>query len=179
MEQTPSKPQAHVVKLTTGQGLLMLGGLVVLFGGFFFWAAMRSGTTVGGTVTGQNKSMEIFGCLVDRVSDELTLALRDNPPKQGFHEEKRAIILKDTSEKGETSKARPVEGLLVSYRDDNSVVTQLTCEIANNSLTIRSGRRSSQPGRRLEDQWNGTFEATCNSGATGELAIKTEMKNCD
>jgi hypothetical protein len=179
MEQTPSPTKGNVIKLTTGQGLLMVGGLVVLFGGLFIWSAMRNGTDIEGTVTGDNVSMEVFGCLVDRVSDELTLALRDNPPKEGFHEENRAIILKDTSDKGETATARPVEGLVISYRDEQRTIAQLECNITENSLTIRSGRRSGTVGRRREDQWNGSFEATCSSGATGELIIKTEMKNCD
>lgn len=157
----------------------MVGGLVIFFGGIFLWSAMRNSTDIEGTVTGQNVSMEVFGCLVDRVSDELTLALRDNPPKDGFHMEERAIILKDTSDKGESSTARPVEGLVVSYRNEDKVITQLNCSAMDNKLTIRSGRRSGSRVRRFEDQWNGAFEATCTSAATGELAIKTEMKNCD
>lgn len=157
----------------------MVGGLIVVFGGIFIWSAARNGTDVEGTVTGENVSMEVFGCLVDRVSDELTLTLRDNPPKEGFHEENRAIVLNDTSDEGETSTARPVEGLVISYRDEQRVLTQLDCTITENSLTIRRGRRSGNRISKREDQWNGSFEATCRSGATGELTIKTEMKNCD
>jgi len=175
----PHKNGVKNFHLSTGQGCLLLLVLFLGFGGIIFWMSSNNALSIEGSVKGSALSLVPFGCSADRVSDIVTIPLRDEPQKEGFNLENRALILSDDSEEGETSKARPVVGPSISYRNENEQVTALTCEIANNSLTIRSGRRSSQAGRTREDQWNGALEATCNSAPTGEIAVKLEMKNCD
>ncbi len=159
----------------------MVAGLILLFGAAFIWIASSNSTSVEGAVTAGESKMEVFGCLANLVSDELTLALRDNPPKEGFHEEKRALILKDNSLKGETSTARPVEDLSVAYRNETGIITPLECATTRQELTIRRGLRSGgrSIGRSREEQWNGILEASCNSEITGPITFNVEMKNCD
>ncbi|MCK9360799.1 hypothetical protein M0Q28_01040 [Patescibacteria group bacterium] len=181
--QAPApKPGVKNIQLTTTQGCLLLAGLAVFFGGAFLLISMSNSSSVDGRVditrAGETLALEPFGCMADRVSDELVISLKDVEPKEGFHEENRAIVLNDESAQGETSVARPVEGLIISYRNEDKLVTPMDCTVEQNTLTIRTARRSNAPGRRREDRWNGELNASCKLG-DDTYAMKLQMKNCD
>ncbi|MCC6563726.1 hypothetical protein IT087_02435 [Candidatus Uhrbacteria bacterium] len=182
METPTPKPGVKNIQLTTKQGCLMLVGLAVLFGGAFILISMSNSSSIDGRVditrAGETLALEPFGCMADRVSDELVVSLKDVESKEGFHEENRALVLADHSDKGETSTARPVEGLTVAYRNENKEITPMDCTLSENNLTIRSARRSNAPGRRREDRWNGELKASCTLGED-TYAVDLQMKNCD
>lgn len=155
--------------------------LLVAFGAVSLWVMMSNSTSIEGRVElvraeGTTK-LEVFGCLVDRVTDKLTATLRDAEPADGFRLEQRAVILQDTSTRGESTTPRPVEGLVVSYRQQDNSLVPLTCTEQRNTLTIRTGRRAGSKAGR-EDRWDGEYQATCAMDG-GTVNIELEMQNCD
>ncbi len=168
-----------VIKLSTGQGCLLLIGLAILFGGAFLWMASVNGEDIDGSVKGELMSLVPYGCTADRLEDKITIHLRDEVEKQGIHEENRAIIIKDQSELGETRSGHPVENPILAYRDENNQESPLICEVRTNTLTIKSQRRSGSQVSKNEDRWDGNIEATCRSTETGDIEIAFQMENCD
>lgn len=171
-----SKP----IKLTTAQGCLLLAGLGVIFIGFFLFVSFRDAQSLEGRVTGNGIALEAWSCSSDRVSDELIILLRDDPPKEGFSVENRALLLRDGSGSSGTRAGKPPENLQISYRDQDRQVSPMDCTIEEQDLIIKTvSRRSGTPGRRIVDNWNGTFSANCTSNILGDVKIELEMKNCD
>ncbi len=161
----------------------MLVGLAVLFGGTFILIGAWNDSDVAGRVeitrADGTVALEPFGCMADRLKDELVISLEDAEPKDGFHEENRAIVFADHSDQGETRTARPVEGLTVAYRNENKEVVAIDCTSSKNTLTIQTARRSgAAAGRRSEDRWNGEYKASCKLG-DDTYNVDISMENCD
>ncbi len=184
---TPNEPQvgntptaSKPIKLTTAQGCLLLAVLGVVFFAFFLFVSFRNAQSLEGRVTGDGIALEAWSCSSDRVNDELIVSLRDDPPKEGFHIENRALLLRDGSGSSGTRAGKPPENLQISYRDQDRQVSPLDCVIEAQDLIIKTvSRRSGAPGRRIVDNWSGTLSANCTSHILGDMKIELEMKNCD
>ncbi|MCC7522979.1 hypothetical protein IT407_04260 [Candidatus Uhrbacteria bacterium] len=178
MEQMQQANQPKVIKLTTGQGCLMLVAIAAVFGTFFYIAEQWSGVRIDGTVRGERMDLTAFGCDALRASNQLIVNLRDTNPPEGIREENRAVVLYDESTAPTTAAGRDVTVSRLEWRNQEKQTNPMTCSILKSDLDVRTARRGGNiPGR--EDRWSGTFEATCNSPETGEIAINLDMANCD
>lgn len=175
---TPEIQPKKVIQLTTKQGLLMVGVLFLAFGGILLWTATRFPQSAEGSVKGTNLSLVPFGCIAERLANNLIIPLREENPPDGFREENRGIVIHDGSTEGTTSVPRPVVIQSISWRDQNQTITQMQCDPVNGNFTVRSKRRGGS--RRIrEDLWTGTLQATCSAPEIGEIAINLDVKNCD
>lgn len=178
---TPSSPQpsskSNVIHLTQTQGLLLLAGLTLLFGGLIYWSANRFPRSYSGSVTYGETKLVPFGCSTARAGNTLTAALRPDPQPQGFHEENRAIILNDGSTEGTTTKPRAVDVTQISWRDESGTVTPMTCQSIDDQMTVFSKRRGGIR-RTREDVWSGTIKATCEAPGIGAINIDLDLQNC-
>jgi hypothetical protein len=131
-----------------------------------------------GTVKGEKMDLTAFGCDANRSANLLVVNLRDTNPPDGIREENRAVVLYDGSTEPTTAAGRSVDVSKLEWRDQEKQTSPMTCNILKSDLDVRTARRSGNVTGR-EDRWSGTFEATCNSPETGEIAISLEMANCD
>lgn len=175
--ESPSYKPKNVVHLTTKQGLLLIAAIVLGFGGLIIWTATRYPKSFEGTVVAGATTLRPFGCTTQRAANTLTIPLEEDPRPEGFREENRGLIIADGSTQGTTSSPRPVEVSTISWRDENQVITPMTCTNIEDDFTVFSKRRGGQ--RRVrEDLWSGSIKATCQA-PMGEIKIDLKMENCD
>lgn len=155
----------------------MVAGLVVLFGGVMYWTANRYPTSFSGTVSYGESKLVPFGCTSQRAANTLVVPLRPEPQPEGFHEENRAIVIKDGSMEGTMTKGRAVDVIQLSWRDESQTVTPMTCESIDDNMTVFSKRRGGIR-RTREDVWSGTVKATCEAPGIGQVKIDLDLQNC-
>ena len=173
----PTSSPANVYHLTQTQGLLLMAGLIILFGGVIYWTSNRYPKSYSGSVTYGQTKLVPFGCTTARAGNTLTAALRPDPQPEGFREENRAIILKDGSQEGTTSKPRAVDVTEISWRDEEQNVTPINCQSIDDKMTVFSKRRGGIR-RTREDVWSGTIQATCEAPGIGTINIDLDLQNC-
>lgn len=176
MQQTPLKPK-NVIHLTTKQGLLLSAILLLGFGGVIIWTATRYPKSFSGSVKTANETLVPFGCNTLRAANTLIIPLRPDPQPDGFHEENRALIVKDGSTEGTTTKGRNVDVTQISWRNEQQDTTAMNCTVIDENMTVFSKRRGGQL-RTREDVWSGTLKATCQA-PMGEINIDLKLENCD
>lgn len=177
-------PQSKTIHLTTTQGLLMVAGIILVFGGLIYWSANRYPPSYKGSLTltdasGATTNFEPFGCTSDENRPRMTIGLRPSPVPQGFHEENRALIVHENSGHNFTSRPEPAKSFTFAFRHQDRTETPANCTISEQTLTIQD-EHITRRGRPDIDRhrWNGTLKATCTSEA-GDINFAFDLQNCD
>jgi hypothetical protein len=172
------------IHLTTQQGLLMVAGLVIFFGGIFYWIANRYPSSYEGTLTltdsaGTSSAFAPFGCTSDELRPRMSINLRPEPAPEGFHEENRALIVEETSGTNFTSTPAPAATLNFRFRQQDKTEIAANCTVSEQTLTVQDYRvrRRNRPDI-TKHRWNGDLKGTCTTEA-GELAFGFTLQNCD
>lgn len=162
----------------------MVAGLIVFFGGIFYWIMNRYPASFDGTLTltdraGVATKFEPFGCTSDELRPRMTIALRPDPAPEGFHEENRALIVSETSGTNFTNTPAPATMLTFAFRQQDKTEIAANCTVSEQTLTVQDYRirRKARPDI-TKHRWNGDLAGTCTTDV-GELAFDFTLQNCD
>lgn len=142
-----------------------------------YWIATRNPQSASGSVTSRTDALVVWHCSSDALASTLNVGLRGAQPREGMHEENRALVISDHAQTRPGANERPVVSPTLAWRMQDKRVVPLACDQLAHTLVVKVIRSKSKT-HRYRVLWSGTLTATCRGADAAPLSVEIAVQNC-